>query len=1188
MNSPPSFPPLYFAKRGNVLNYITLRPLVAEQRGGWGVSSWCKKGGWGVSSWSKKGDLATTSCEFFAFLHAYPNIKREVMKVSFLKYLFYTFFTRTCQTAAFLTVALCANGQTLKLYEQVPAKKSGISFKNIIIENEQHNALTYENLYNGGGVAIGDINNDGLEDIFFVSNMGYNKLYLNMGDLKFKDITESSGAGGREGWKSGVTMVDINGDNLLDIYVCYSGKDEPEKRRNELFINKGNLKFEEKSKAYGLDDPSYSTVGAFFDYDLDGDLDLFLLATNVKVIRGMEFEKARTGNDPYAGDKLFKNEGDHFVDVTKGSGLISNALGYGLGVAISDINKDGLPDIYVTNDYIEPDYLYINNGNGTFTNKLAEYVQHISISAMGCDINDFNNDKWPDIFTADMLPEDNMRQKLLYVPENYMEYAMTVMQGFYHSTQRNMLQLNNGNGTFSEIGQLAGISNTDWSWAPLFADYDNDGWKDFFISNGYFKDYTNRDFLKYKRDYYARQAKAKEKADTFQLVSSMPSSPLHNYIFKNNKDLTFTDKSMVWGFEKKGFSTGAAYADLDNDGDLDLVISNQNETASVYKNMLRESNTSATNYIRILLKGAGKNTSGLGSKAYVYTRYGVQYMEQMPTRGYQSCVSRNLHFGLADIDEVDSVIIVWPRGDVSLLKNIKANQLVVIPEDGSKQKTSAVTSTVKIFTQVDSPVNYEHIEYGSNDFQRQPLMKTMLSPCGPIMATADVNGDKLTDVFAGGTKENPGKLYIQLPDGTFTASLSFNYKDDFNCTDADALFFDADKDGDQDLYIASGGYHEYGKNDKFLQDRFYLNNGSGKFTRTAGALPQMLNSKSCVRAADIDKDGDPDLFVGGRVMPGEYPLPQESYILENDGSGHFKNIASTVLPDLITGGMITDAFWVDLNKDSWPDLIIVGEFMPIRVFLNDNGEKFREETKSWFDIPEGGLWNKIAVADFDKDGNMDLIAGNFGTNSQLKSSFNEPIELTFKDFDNNGSVDPILTYYIQNQSYPFAGRDEMLNQINSLRRKFPDYTSYSNARLTNIITASDLKTATVLSAGELRTVFFKNTGSKFEKHLLPVEAQFAPVYAIEILDYNKDGNQDFILAGNQSANCVKIGVIDANYGQLFEGDGKGNFKYIAQSVSGLSLTGDVKSLKVLTIKGKRYLFAGINNSGIVTYRMNSK
>ncbi len=604
-----------------------------------------------------------------------------------IKCLIDTYFTKPYLTAVLLVISVYSGGQDLKLFEPVPAKRSGIAFKNTITENEQHNALTHENLYNGGGVATGDINNDGLDDIYFISNMGYNKLYLNLGDLKFKDITESAGVGGREGWKTGVTMADINGDGLTDIYVCYSGRGNPEQRRNQLFINKGNLKFEEKAKAYGLDDPTYSTLGAFFDYDLDGDLDMFLVATNVKVIRGLEFDQARVTDDLYAGDKLFRNDGDHFVDVTKGSGIISNGLGYGLGVAISDINKDGWPDIYITNDYIEPDYLYINNGNGTFTNKLTEYVQHISQSAMGNDINDFNNDTWPDIFTSDMLPADNKRLKLLYGPENYLEYALEVMQGFYHSSMRNMLQLNNGNGTFSEIGQLAGISNTDWSWAPLFADYDNDGWKDLFVTNGYFKDYTNRDFLKYKFDYYTQQARAKEKADTFLLTRSMTSTPVHNFIFKNNKDLTFTDKSEEWGFEKKGFSNGAAYSDLDNDGDLDLVVSNQNETASVYRNMFCESVQPDANYLSIRLKGADKNTSGLGSKIYVYTSKGVQYSEQMPSRGYQSCVTKNLHFGLADLKVVDSVKVEWPRGKVSLIKNIKANQIIVIAENSGKQKS---------------------------------------------------------------------------------------------------------------------------------------------------------------------------------------------------------------------------------------------------------------------------------------------------------------------------------------------------------------------------------------------------------------------------------------------------------------------------------------------------------------------
>ena len=1082
---------------------------------------------------------------------------------------------------AFVT-AEYSSGQDLKLFEPVPPKKSGIQFKNTITEALDYNALTHENMYNGGGVAVGDVNNDGLDDIYFVSNMNLNKLYINQGDFKFKDITASAGVSGRAGWKTGVTMVDINGDDLLDIYLCYCGKGDVDARRNQLFINKGNLKFEEKAREYGLDDPTYSTLGAFFDYDLDGDLDMFLLATNVKVIRGLEFEQARTTNDPYAGDKLFRNDGERFTDVTEEAGILSNGLGYGLGIAISDLNKDGWPDIYITNDYIEPDYLYINNHNGTFTNRMTEQVLHISQSAMGNEINDFNNDGWPDIFTADMLPPDNRRIKLLYGPENYMEYALMVMEGFYHSSMRNMLQLNNQNGTFSEIGQLAGVSNTDWSWAPPFADFDNDGWKDLFVTNGYFRDYTDRDFLKFKFDYYTQKGEARTQADTFYLVSFMKSTPVHNHIFKNNKDLTFTDKSMAWGFEKKVFSNGAAWSDLDLDGDLDLVVSNQNETASVFRNMIRESGKPA-NYISIRLKGEGKNNNGLCSKVYVYADEGIQFQEQMPSRGYQSCTSTTLLFGMAESESADSVKVEWPGGKVTLLKNVKANQLLEINQSGAHGKVTPALPQRTIFNLIASPVHYEHIEYGSNDFSRQPLLTYMPSICGPVMACADVNGDKLEDLYVGGVKDNPGKLFLQSADGSFRISPDFIFAQDIFCTDSDALFFDADGDKDQDLYVVSGGYHDYGRGNKALQDRLYINNGRGLFERSEGRLPQMLVSKSCVKAADVDTDGDLDLFVGGRMMPGEYPKPQESFLLINDGSGRFTNAAPAMLPELASGGMITDASWTDLNKDNRPDLITAGEFMPLRVFLNQDGKTFREATNTWFGKPEGGFWNKIAFTDIDSDGDMDIIAGNFGTNSQIKGSENEPVTLTFSDFDNNGTVDPILSYFIDGISWPFPSRNELLTQMNTLRRKFPDYSSYANAKLSDVFSEEDLKSASVLTATELRTVIYLNTGNKFEKKHLPVQAQFSPVHAIEILDYNNDGNKDMILAGNQNAMCVRLGVMDANYGQLYEGDGKGNFRYVPQTESGLIIVGDVRSLKALPVKGKLHLFIGINNFGVAAY-----
>jgi hypothetical protein len=567
---------------------------------------------------------------------------------------------------------------------------------------------------------------------------------------------------------------------------------------------------------------------------------------------------------------------------------------------------------------------------------------------------------------------------------------------------------------------------------------------------------------------------------------------------------------------------------------------------------------------------------------------GVQFLEHSPFHGYQSTMSTDLHFGLGKNNFADSIRVEWPGGRISRLKRTMANQTILITETGERQKQNVTKPVTTVFSPVESLVPYEYAEYGSNDFKRQPLLHYMPSPVGPVMAMADVNGDKLQDFFIGGARENPGKLFVQSADGKFRPSPFFNYKEDFNCTDADALFFDADNDGDMDLYVASGGYGEYSRNDAYLQDRIYFNSGSGRFARRPDALPPMPASSSCVAPSDFDKDGDTDLFVGGRLVPGEYPKPQKSFLLINDGTGKFSNSIDLIIPELASGGMITDAAWIDLNKDSWPDLLICGEFMPIRVFINDKGKKFTEVTKSFFPRTEGGLWNRMHLADFDKDGDLDLVAGNWGENSQFKCSPEKPMQITFKDFDNNGSVDPVITYYVNGKSYPWPSRDEMIAQIPVLRRKFPDYKTYAEAQITDIFQEGDLKGATVLNVTELRTVYYRNDGNRFTKMTLPAEAQFAPVFAIETIDYDNDGNLDLILAGNQNAACVRLGVIDANYGQLFKGDGKGNFRYIPQSVSGFTLTGDVKSLKTITVRNSRYLLGGISNLGIVTYKLNSK
>jgi enediyne biosynthesis protein E4 len=1075
-----------------------------------------------------------------------------------------------------------AAAQQPTLFESLSPQKTGVTFKNILEETPKSNVLTYEYFYNGGGVSVGDINNDGLDDIYFTGNMRPNALYLNLGNLKFKEIAATAGVDCKGGWKTGVTMADVNGDGNLDIYVCYSGKGDPEKRRNKLFINNGNLTFFDKSKETGLDDPGHTTHASFFDFDKDGDLDMYLLNHNVVVIREFEYAKVRETRHPYAGDKFFRNDNGRFVDISEAAGIKGSPLGFGLGITVADINKDGWPDMYVSNDYVEPDYIYINNHDGTFTDKMTEYVQHLSYFSMGCDVSDINNDGWPDIFTVDMLPEDNQRQKLLYGPENYEHYALMVLNGFYFQNMRNMLHLNNGNGTYSEIGQYSGISKTDWSWAPLFADYDNDGWKDLFITNGYYRDYTNRDFLKYKGDYYFQKSKAKEKADTFHLVSTMTSTPVHDYMYRNNGDLTFTDESEAWGFKANNFSNGAAYADLDNDGDLDIVVNHQNAVASVFRNNTRE-RFPDKNFLQLTLTGSGKNTNAIGAKIQIYTNKKVQYYEHISTRGFQSSVSNRIHIGLEKNQSVDSVLISWPTGKVSTLKNVKANQHLKLAEhEGEDKSIPATAEQSTLFSRVDPLLDYTHVEEGYNDFKRQPLLLTMLTTCGPIMATADVNNDGKTDVFVGGAQGNPGKIFLQNSSGTFNESVT-NFNKDF--TDADALFVDIDGDTDLDLYVVSGGYNEYAENDKALQDRIYLNDGKGKFNLATENLPNINGSKSCITAKDFDHDGDLDLFIGGRVIPGKYPVTPESFVLRNN-SGRFENITSSIAPALQRIGMVTDAKWLDVNSDRWEDLVVMGEFMAIEVFLNESGKKLERATERFFATPLSGLWSRMIIHDFDKDGDEDIIAGNLGLNTQLRASAKEPISLVFKDFDNNGSVDPILTHYIQGKPYPFPSRDELLDQMYSMRSKYTNYASYADAQLNNVFSSNDLKEASELKVTTLETTYLENTGKGFIRHDLPAEAQFAPVYAITLLDHNKDGNTDLLIGGNQSSIRIRMGVIDANFGQLFEGNGKGGFTYVPQSRSGLKITGDIKSLQIIDVKGVKYVMAGINNFGVETYKLN--
>jgi enediyne biosynthesis protein E4 len=1046
------------------------------------------------------------------------------------------------------------------------------------------NVLNYMYFYNGGGVAVGDVNNDGLTDVLFTGNMVKNRLFLNKGEMNFEDMTATSGVAEAQGWCTGATMVDINQDGWLDIYICRSADTRPEKRANLLYINNKNGTFSEKAAQYGLADEGYSTQASFFDYDKDGDLDMFLLNHSLNEYAGFSkiLPDLKKQISPIYGNKLYRNDGNgsspRFTEVSQQEGIISNVLSFGLGVAISDVNNDGWLDIYVSNDFNEQDYLYINQKNGSsvqFIDESASRLGHTSLFSMGSDAADINNDGSPEILTMDMEAEGNHRQKMTSGADNYDKFKLLESLGFGSQFSRNMLHLNNGNGHFAEIAQFSGVSSTDWSWSALFQDYDNDGFKDLFITNGFVKDYTDMDFLKFTTD---EQIKANEgqaqKLSVSQLIEKMPKSTVESYIFQNKGNLTFDKKNKDWGVGGNVVSSGAAYADLDNDGDMDLVVNNINEYATVYQN--NANILLKNNYLKVRLLGDAKNASGIGSKVFVYAGGQTYMQEQMPVRGFQSSVEQILNFGIGKSVQIDSVVVIWNEDKNQVLKNVKPNQILSVKKvDANQVFVYQDVNNKKLFTEQENNINFTHTENTNNDFKAQILLPYMLSRSGPCMAKGDINNDGLEDIFVGGASWQSGEIFLQQKNEQFTPKSQAIFKQDIASEDCGATFFDADNDKDLDLYVVSGG-SEFNPNDVALQDRLYINDGKGNFSKSQ--LPKEAISGSCVRPADIDNDGDLDLFVGGRLMPQNYPNTPESFILINQGKGVFMKDNQQKINDL---GMVTDAVWVDMNKDNVKDLVVVGEWMPIKILINKKGKLVHETTK-WITQPMNGLWNKILAEDMDNDGDLDLIVGNHGQNSQIKVSDSQPAEITFKDFDENGTIDPIMTYYLDGKSYPMASRDDLLEHLPMLKKKFTDYKSYADAQITNLFSSSELSGSNTLKANNLQTVYLENNGQSLKIKPLPQQAQFAPVYAITSADVNNDGKKDLILAGNLSTARIKFGKYDASNGTILLGDGKGNFRYVSSNKTGLNLKGDVRSMEIL---GKK-LVVGLNNEKVRIFKLN--